>query len=73
MKLGPKGQIHVDDYSRTNVPSIWAVGDVTDRIQVRAFWFLGAFCSPGRVSTVTKPLLSFCCAKRSRFLSLNIC
>ena len=24
----------VDDYSQTNVPSIWAIGDVTDRIQL---------------------------------------
>ena len=28
------GAIHVDDYSRTNVPSIWAIGDVTDRINL---------------------------------------
>ena len=30
--LGKHGAIVVDDYSRTNVPSIWAVGDVTDRM-----------------------------------------
>ena len=30
--LGPKGAIPVDDYSQTNVPSIYAVGDVTDRV-----------------------------------------
>ncbi|MEW5316598.1 MAG: hypothetical protein WDW38_007962 [Sanguina aurantia] len=30
--LGHKGDVVVDEYSRTNVPSIWAVGDVTDRI-----------------------------------------
>lgn len=29
VKLGKKGQVLVDDYSRTNVPSIWAVGDVS--------------------------------------------
>lgn len=34
--LGPKGQVVVDEYCRTSVPSIWAVGDVIDRIQVRA-------------------------------------
>ena len=34
VELGDKGQIKVDDYSRTNVPSIFAVGDVTDRIQL---------------------------------------
>lgn len=29
-----KGAIKVDAYSRTNIPSIYAVGDVTDRIQL---------------------------------------
>jgi glutathione reductase (NADPH) len=32
--LGDNGQIKVDGNSRTNVPSIFAVGDVTDRIQL---------------------------------------
>ncbi len=32
VRLGRWGQIVVDDYSRTSVPSIHAVGDVTDRI-----------------------------------------
>jgi hypothetical protein len=35
VQLGAKGEVVVDEYSRTNVPSIWAIGDVTDRIQVR--------------------------------------
>ena len=30
--LGLKGEVPVDDYSQTTVPSIFAVGDVTDRI-----------------------------------------
>lgn len=34
VKLGRWGQIEVDDYSQTNVPSIYAVGDVTDRINL---------------------------------------
>ena len=29
---GPKGQILVDKWSQTNVPSVYAVGDVTDRV-----------------------------------------
>ncbi|MEL6504437.1 MAG: glutathione-disulfide reductase [Pseudomonadota bacterium] len=29
-----KGYIPVDDYSRTNVDNIWAVGDVTNRVQL---------------------------------------
>ena len=32
--LTEKGAITVDDYSRTNVPNIYAVGDVTDRINL---------------------------------------
>jgi glutathione reductase (NADPH) len=32
--LGPMGEIAVNEFSQTNVPSIFAVGDVTDRIQL---------------------------------------
>jgi len=31
---GEKGEIPVDDHSRTSCPSIYAVGDVTDRVQL---------------------------------------
>ena len=34
VEIGDNGQIKVDDDNRTNVPSIYAVGDVTDRIQL---------------------------------------
>jgi glutathione reductase (NADPH) len=34
VKLGRKGEVVVDDYSQTSVPSIYAVGDVTDRINL---------------------------------------
>lgn len=34
VKLNERSAIAVDDYSKTNVPSIWAVGDVTDRINL---------------------------------------
>jgi len=34
VQLGEKNQIKVDENSRTNIPSIFAVGDVTDRIQL---------------------------------------
>lgn len=26
--------VQVDEYSRTNVPGIWAIGDVTDRVNL---------------------------------------
>ncbi len=32
--LNGKGAIEVDEYSRSNVPSIYAIGDVTDRINL---------------------------------------
>ncbi|MCA3721788.1 glutathione-disulfide reductase [Phenylobacterium sp.] len=31
---GPNGAIKVDEWSRTSAPGIWAVGDVTDRINL---------------------------------------
>jgi glutathione reductase (NADPH) len=34
VQLDKNGAIMVDDYSRTNVENIWAVGDVTDRINL---------------------------------------
>jgi len=43
--LNPDGSVPVDNYSRTNVPSIYAVGDVTGRLQltplaVREGWYV---------------------------------
>lgn len=32
VEMGPKGSLKVDQYSRSNIPSIWGVGDVTSRI-----------------------------------------
>ncbi|MEO1918315.1 MAG: glutathione-disulfide reductase [Paracoccaceae bacterium] len=34
VKLGRKGEIEVDQYSQSSVPSIYAVGDVTDRVNL---------------------------------------
>jgi glutathione reductase (NADPH) len=34
VECAPGGAVIVDAYSRTNVPSIWAIGDVTDRINL---------------------------------------
>ncbi len=31
---GPSGEIVVDTFSQTNIPSIYAIGDVTDRVQL---------------------------------------
>ena len=32
--LGRHGEVIVDDYSQTNVPSVFAIGDVTNRVQL---------------------------------------
>ncbi|KPA21352.1 Glutathione amide reductase [Shimia sp. SK013] len=34
VELGRKGEIVVDEYSQTGVPSIYAIGDVTDRVNL---------------------------------------
>ena len=34
VKLNDRGAIAVDEFSRTNVDNIWAVGDVTDRVNL---------------------------------------
>ncbi|GLT33981.1 hypothetical protein SLA2020_085310 [Shorea laevis] len=33
-----------DDYSRTNIPSIWAVGDVTDRLNLTPVTLMERTC-----------------------------
>ncbi|MBB4103505.1 glutathione-disulfide reductase [Allorhizobium borbori] len=42
--LDKRGAIIVDEYSRTNVPSIWALGDVTDRVQLTPVAIHEAIC-----------------------------
>jgi len=42
--LGSRGEIEVDEYSRTNVPNIYAIGDVTDRIQLTPVAIHEAMC-----------------------------
>ncbi|MBD9386773.1 glutathione-disulfide reductase [Agrobacterium sp. AGB01] len=42
--LDKRGAIVVDEYSRTNVPSIFALGDVTDRVQLTPVAIHEAMC-----------------------------
>ncbi len=42
--MGPTGAILVDSYSRTNVDNIWAIGDVTDRVQLTPVAIHEAMC-----------------------------
>lgn len=39
-----RGNVVVDDYSKTNVDSIWALGDVTDRVQLTPVAIHEAMC-----------------------------
>jgi glutathione reductase (NADPH) len=34
IRLGEEGEVVVDEWSRTNVPGIWAIGDVTNRVSL---------------------------------------
>jgi glutathione reductase (NADPH) len=54
---GPGGEILVDDYSRTNVPNVWAIGDVTDRINLTPVALHEGICFARTVfgGTPTKP------------------
>jgi glutathione reductase (NADPH) len=42
--LGKKGEVKVDDYSKTNVDHIHAIGDVTDRLQLTPVAIHEAMC-----------------------------
>ncbi|MEO0636655.1 MAG: glutathione-disulfide reductase [Pseudomonadota bacterium] len=44
VETGKRGEIIVDEYSRTNVPHILAVGDVTDRVQLTPVAIHEAMC-----------------------------
>lgn len=44
VETGPKGEILVDAYSRTNVESIYAIGDVTDRVNLTPVAIHEAMC-----------------------------
>lgn len=44
VKTGVKGEILVDAFSRTNMENIWAIGDVTDRVQLTPVAIHEAMC-----------------------------
>ncbi len=44
VEVGSKGEVLVDDYSRTNVDNIYAIGDVTDRLQLTPVAIHEAMC-----------------------------
>jgi glutathione reductase (NADPH) len=51
VELGKRGEVTVDEYSRTSAPHIYAVGDVTDRVQLTPVAIHEAMCF---VETVLK-------------------
>ncbi|MHA6644603.1 glutathione-disulfide reductase [Mesorhizobium sp. A623] len=44
VSMGKTGEIIVDDYSRTNIDNIWAIGDVTNRVQLTPVAIHEAMC-----------------------------
>jgi glutathione reductase (NADPH) len=44
VELGKKGEVVVDEYSRTSAPHIWAIGDVTNRLQLTPVAIHEAMC-----------------------------
>ncbi len=44
VELGENGQVPVDEFSRTNAPNIWAIGDVTDRLNLTPVAIHEAMC-----------------------------
>ena len=42
--LGKGGEVLVNQYSQTNIPSIWAIGDVTDRMNLTPVALYEAMC-----------------------------
>lgn len=44
VELNETGAVKVDEYSRTNIPSIWAVGDVTNRMNLTPVALMEATC-----------------------------
>ncbi len=44
VELGRTGAIAVDEYSRTNIDNIWAIGDVTNRVQLTPVAIHEAMC-----------------------------
>ncbi|CDO99441.1 unnamed protein product [Coffea canephora] len=44
VELDKIGAIKVDEYSRTNIPSIWAIGDVTNRVNLTPVALMEGTC-----------------------------
>ncbi|XP_004289892.1 PREDICTED: glutathione reductase, chloroplastic [Fragaria vesca subsp. vesca] len=57
VKMANSGAIEVDEFSRTSVPSIWAVGDVTDRVNLTPVALMegGALAKTLFLNEPTKP------------------
>jgi glutathione reductase (NADPH) len=44
VELGKRGEVKVDEYSRTSAPHVYAIGDVTDRLQLTPVAIHEAMC-----------------------------
>ncbi|KAF6140173.1 hypothetical protein GIB67_028979 [Kingdonia uniflora] len=68
MELDKIGAIKVDEYSKTNIPSIWAIGDVTNRMNLTPVALMEGTClsktifggQPSKPDYVNVPCAVFC-------------
>ena len=67
VELGKRGEVKVDEYSRTSAPHIYAVGDVTDRVQLTPVAIHEAMCfvETAFKNNPTGPITSMCPARCS--------
>lgn len=58
VQLGNGGAVKVDEYSRTNIPSIYAIGDVTGRLDLTPVAIMEAMAFSATVfgGVPTKPI-----------------
>ena len=55
VEMGANGEVLIDDYYRTNVPNIYAIGDVTDRIQLTPVAIEEGMCIANNLFTDNPP------------------
>ena len=62
VELGMKGEVVVDGYSRTSAPHIYAIGDVTDRLQLTPVAIHEAMCfvETAFKDNPTRPITRMC-------------
>jgi glutathione reductase (NADPH) len=73
VELGPKGEIKVDRFSKTSVESIYAVGDVTDRVQLTPVAILEGHAFADTVFGNTPRAIDHACVPSAVFSHPPLC